>query len=251
MSFQSKFAEFVRRDQTMTSRHSDTHTDHTDTDSDLTHHRNNYLNRYSKLKKRCDAIKSDNERLIQNIHQMKTLSHKYRQQKKIIIKRLAKHRDNYMSYDLPLFLEVHHFIAKDESIAQPSSDVKTKHLMSKSNTNTTNMTSKAKKSKPNASRNEITSNGTVYVVPKKPINPYLLFCQENRSSLQERYHIKHNTEMTHQELTKALAQQWHELSVTAKQVYYNLFNNDKIRYENEMKIFAANSNKESANKTID
>ncbi|CAG2184042.1 unnamed protein product, partial [Oppiella nova] len=59
------------------------------------------------------------------------------------------------------------------------------------------------------------------------------------------------TEMTHQELTKALAQQWHELSVTAKQVYYNLFNNDKIRYENEMKIFAANSNKESANKTID
>jgi len=160
------------------------------------------------------------------------------------MKRLAKHRDDYMSYDLPLFLE------RDESAQQPTSHIKPKHLVSKSNTNTT-MSSKCRKSKPNAHRNEITSNGNVYVVPKKPINPYLLFCQENRSSLQEKYHTKYNAEMTHQELTKALAQQWHELSLTAKQVYYNLFNNDKIRYENEMKIFAANSGKESANKAID
>ncbi|CAG2114749.1 unnamed protein product [Medioppia subpectinata] len=237
MSFQLKFKEFLKRDQTMTSSHSDT--------DDNSQQHIQYFHRYTKLRKRCDAIKTDNERLIQNIHQMKTLSHKYRQQKRIIMKRLAKHRDNYMTCDLPLFLE------KDESTQQPTSDVKPKHLVTKVNTNATNMSSKPKKSKPNQSRNEITSNGTVYVVPKKPINPYLLFCQENRSSLQEKYHMKYNAEMTHQELTKALAQQWHELSLTSKQIYYNLFNNDKIRYENEMKIFTANSSKKPPNKDVD
>ena len=70
-----------------------------------------------------------------------------------------------------------------------ANDMKGKHLVLKSNSNTTNMSSKNKKSKPNNSRNESTSNGCV--APKKPINPYLLFCQENRTSVQEKYQIKH------------------------------------------------------------
>lgn len=35
------------------------------------------------------------------------------------------------------------------------------------------------------------------------------------------------------------------------QVYYNLFNNEKVRYENEMKLFTANNTRESANESCD
>ena len=69
-----------------------------------------------------------------------------------------------------------------------SNDIKVKNSVIRGNPSATNV-AKSKKPKQNNTRNEMTSNSCA---PKKPINPYLLFCQENRSSLQERYQSKHN-----------------------------------------------------------
>lgn len=43
--------------------------------------------------------------------------------------------------------------------------------------------------------------------------------------------------MNNQELTKALAQKWHDLSAQQKQVYYELYEREKERYEQELKAF--------------
>ncbi len=74
------------------------------------------------------------------------------------------------------------------------SNIKSKSCLTKqSNGSATNFTSKPKKSKPlNSNRNESTSQQSLSGAPKKPINPYLLFCQENRSSIQEKYQQKYN-----------------------------------------------------------
>ena len=85
-------------------------------------------------------------------------------------------------------------LQNEPCLAKTCNEVKPKNSLSKSNPNISCVTPKSKKSKPNINRIEssVTANGTVGVAPKKPINPYLLFCQENRSSLQEKYQMKHN-----------------------------------------------------------
>lgn len=73
--------------------------------------------------------------------------------------------------------------------------------------------------------------------PKKPINPYLLFCQENRQPIQEKHTKLAGVEMNNQELTKALANKWHDLVPVEKQIFYDMYEREKERYEQEMKIF--------------
>ena len=43
--------------------------------------------------------------------------------------------------------------------------------------------------------------------------------------------------MNNQELTKALAQKWHDLFSAEKQVYYTLYEQEKKSYESAMKAF--------------
>ena len=70
------------------------------------------------------------------------------------------------------------------------------------------------------------------VPPKKPINPYLLFCQLNRSTIQEQLHNENKTDQaSKQELTKALATKWKVLTMEEKDVYYKLYEAEKEKYD--------------------
>lgn len=52
---------------------------------------------------------------------------------------------------------------------------------------------KPKKSKTNDNKNELKIGmNSKESLPKKPINPYLIFCQENRTSVQEKYQQENN-----------------------------------------------------------
>ena len=52
---------------------------------------------------------------------------------------------------------------------------------------------KPKKSKTNDNKNESKIGmNSKESLPKKPINPYLIFCQENRTSVQEKYQQENN-----------------------------------------------------------
>jgi len=192
--------------------------DEEDNDNDIIED-NNYCNKFFKLMRKCESIKLDNERLINNIYKIKKLSQKYEKHKRILIKRLQKHRDDYKNCEFPLFVENEEMPQLNRDSQKGLSNLKAKSSITKSNGSATHLNSKPKKSKPiNSNRNESTSHASLSGAPKKPINPYLLFCQENRSSVQEKYQIQNNTEISHQDLTKQLAQNWHELPVNAKQV---------------------------------
>lgn len=78
----------------------------------------------------------------------------------------------------------------------------TSNAKSKNNTNNSNKTlsgnaPKAKKCKSmNTNKSDKTisnsTSGPLSGAPKKPINPYLIFCQENRSSVQGKYQQENN-----------------------------------------------------------
>lgn len=73
------------------------------------------------------------------------------------------------------------------------------------------------------------------------MNPYLLFCQMNRTAVQEEQQVEHKMDMNNQELTKALAVKWKFLTQDQKELYYKLYEQEKERYDKEVKLFAATS----------
>ena len=78
MSFQSKFKEFIKKDYTMAS---------VDGEEQQMEYKNediDYFDRYSKLLKKCESIKVENERLINNIYNTKKLSKKIEKHKKYL-----------------------------------------------------------------------------------------------------------------------------------------------------------------------
>ncbi|RWS29550.1 SWI/SNF-related matrix-associated actin-dependent regulator of chromatin subfamily E member 1-like protein [Leptotrombidium deliense] len=190
----------------------------------------------SKLELKCDEIKSENERMFNHTFQVKKLILKYKSQRKLLITKLEKHKFNFDDCKYPLFNEEETNI---DTNGEVNSDKTSKSWQS--NTNNVikvNPANRLKKVKLEPKSEQRETGPT----PKKPINPYLLFCQENRSTIQEKYFQQNNSEMSNQELTKALAQNWHDLSSDDKQVYYDLYEQEKERYETEMKAYTAANN---------
>ncbi|KXN68833.1 HMG-box, partial [Conidiobolus coronatus NRRL 28638] len=65
--------------------------------------------------------------------------------------------------------------------------------------------------------------------PKRPSNAFLMFCQMERSNLKD-YH----PESSLSDLTKMLGMKWGSMTVEEKKKYYDMYENDKIRYKQEM-----------------
>lgn len=70
--------------------------------------------------------------------------------------------------------------------------------------------------------------------PKKPANAFFMFCQQQRTVMQE---DQKDSPMGHHELTKTLAKEWNNLVPEEKKVYYVMYEKDKERYEQEMKTY--------------
>lgn len=86
------------------------------------------------------------------------------------------------------------------------------------NFNHTTTTTKAKERDPN--------------LPKRPTNAYLIYCEMNKSKLKENGSL---------DVTKDLSEAWKKLNEIDRSPYYNLYIEDKKRYDQEMEIY--NSNK--------
>ncbi len=52
-----------------------------------------------------------------------------------------------------------------------------------------------------------------HLAPKKPVNAYLIYCQQTRNEI-----LNEHPEISHQELTKLLAKSWNQLKPEQKQV---------------------------------
>jgi HMG (high mobility group) box len=70
--------------------------------------------------------------------------------------------------------------------------------------------------------------------PKRPTNPFLRFCDEQRDNVRALHGGDENFD-----LTKAMGQAWHALDEEQKQPFKNAFNEDQIRYKEDMAIYEA------------
>jgi hypothetical protein len=68
--------------------------------------------------------------------------------------------------------------------------------------------------------------------PKKPLTAYILYSNANRERIKQE-----NPDIKFTDVAKALAAEWNDLSEAAKKKYTDLNAQDKIRYENEMKVY--------------
>lgn len=68
--------------------------------------------------------------------------------------------------------------------------------------------------------------------PKRPSNAYIFFVNSNRSQLKEEFPEIKNTEVT-----KKLGKMWKETSETDREPFNKMAQDDKVRYQKEMKEF--------------
>jgi hypothetical protein len=70
--------------------------------------------------------------------------------------------------------------------------------------------------------------------PKRPTNPFLRFCDQERDNVRAIHGNDENFD-----LTKAMGVAWHELDQKAKQPYKDAFNQDQKRYKEDMAVYEA------------
>ncbi|KAG1676019.1 Non-histone protein 10 [Nymphon striatum] len=215
-----------------------------------------YENKYYALLRRCDAIQQSNERLVNRIQRARKLNYKALRDRSWLLARLDKYNDDYRR---AFELETKKISIKQESNDEISSIVSSQvspgsqpKKVKGSSQPSTNCHSTDDKGEPQPKapvkrkvKHEKTERDPN--APKRPANPFLLFCQENRSTVLEQMQKETHEDVSHQHLTKELAQNWNGLASDNKKVYYEKYDKEKERYEKEMQIYssAANSNAHS------
>lgn len=67
-------------------------------------------------------------------------------------------------------------------------------------------------------------------LPKRPTNAYLLFCEMNKEKMKQSSGAN--------DVSKALTDAWKGLDENARRPYYDLYNEDRDRYQREMQAYA-------------
>ncbi|XP_067932522.1 uncharacterized protein [Watersipora subatra] len=178
-----------------------------------------YELRYIHLKKQCEKLEQRNERLLHRLHSVGSILKQYKKEKAFLMQRLDQHGDNYR--EAPAALPYENQEGNKAILNAMKQLVSTKRPKSGTETQTpSRKKAKMELKDPNA--------------PKKPVNAYVMFFQHHRHSVQETYFKDHKTEIGNHELTRIVGQQWNKLSTEEKQVFYNLYEKDKERYQKEL-----------------
>eukprot|EP00794_Sanderia_malayensis_P009208 gene9208-10182_t len=170
------------------------------------------------LRDKCLAIEKQNMRLLNRIYHVKKMMKSAQRDRKAIMERLDRYNDNYRSFDTFFDADV----LKDSSVLKPMKMTAVAHKKAKNSKNISD--TKQNEAKQNSERQ---SN-----VPKKPVNAYIIYCQQTRNEI-----LREQPEINHQELTKILSKRWNQLRPDQKQIYYQFYEQDKERYENELEEY--------------
>ncbi|SCU85149.1 LANO_0C03466g1_1 [Lachancea nothofagi CBS 11611] len=71
-------------------------------------------------------------------------------------------------------------------------------------------------------------------LPKRPTNAYLLFCEMNKESMKQ--------SAGPNDVSKALTDAWKGLDENGRRPYYDLYSEDRDRYQREMQAYARSKN---------
>ncbi|KAF5098361.1 hypothetical protein D0Z00_002073 [Geotrichum galactomycetum] len=69
-------------------------------------------------------------------------------------------------------------------------------------------------------------------LPKRPQNAYILFCEREKESVKRELELSNKNGQF--DLTKAMAEKWHELPSEDKKEFYEMYESDRERYVREM-----------------
>ncbi|CAG0891647.1 unnamed protein product [Darwinula stevensoni] len=155
-----------------------------------------YRRKYDYLLSKCEQIQLDNERLVYRIQQVKKALRQTRKERRFLMQRLDTHGDDY--HNVPITYTIEDL---PKITLPPVQSVKGKRAKSD--------------------------------LPKRPSNPYLQFCNEKRSEVQEEYLREKGIQPSKQDITRILAHKWNALSQEDKKVYYMKYEQDKERYQAE------------------
>lgn len=217
-------------------------------DSNSSIHGELYLRKYLALQRKCEVIQQNNDKLINRLQNVKKIIKRYKKDRKLLIAALNEKGDDYKDAPVPYMWEETEkyksenlsFLNNDaqDSVSSHSSahslvgspDFKASAASEREKTLNSSNAPKFKKLKTEKDRD--------LQVPKKPANAFFMFCQHQRASIQEEYFKDTGEEISHQDLTKCMAQQWNNLSPEHKKRYYDLYEKEKEKYDEEVKNLA-------------
>ncbi|KAL8616535.1 hypothetical protein ACOMHN_036567 [Nucella lapillus] len=237
---------------------------------------NAFLNKYFSLRKRCEQLQQSNEKLVNRVQHVKKLMKRYKRDKRYLINRLDDHDDGFREAQVPVMWEEDEVFnclrppppypggsdseggssrrraGSDHSALSSLQPLLAAHGLADSAIAAVAASvsgggpSGGGKGGGGPSGGGKGGGKRVKVerdrdpnTPKKPANAFLLFCQQRRPTIQEDYFKEHKEEMAHHEMTRRLAQQWNNLSQEEKKLYYELYDQEKERYEKEMREYSA------------
>lgn len=172
--------------------------------------------KYTLLLKRTENVEKQNLRIINRLYQVKKTYKHLSKERRFLMKRLDKHGDDYRSVK---------FFTNTETLVEGTSQYNKPELNSRK---PTQAAVKPKKIGKSCSPGKTQKNGA----PKKPLNAFLRFCQAQRDVV-----MQEHPGMSNQDLTKTLSKNWNVMKESDKEVYYNMFDEDRIRYDREMEFY--------------
>ncbi|EDO40495.1 predicted protein [Nematostella vectensis] len=181
-----------------------------------------------------NECEQENERIVNRIYHVRKLLKRFRRQRRFLMEKLDDHEDDYRSAQPPLQTEL---MAEIVAEGLPSSFLPFGMQGQTSPGQVSNATTSShKKGKSRSSAKQDKEKDPN--APKKPANAFFMFCQQQRTVMQED-HKDATAVMGHHELTKSLAKEWNNLLPDEKKVYYEMYERDKERYELEMKQYSS------------
>lgn len=87
---------------------------------------------------------------------------------------------------------------------------------------------------PEESQGAPASTQKTLAIPKRPTNGYLCFCAQMRPLI-----LKKTSPLKQQEMQRVLSHVWKEMPYNLKKHYYEMYEKDKLRYKQQMKIYNA------------
>ncbi|XP_028163684.1 non-histone protein 10 [Ostrinia furnacalis] len=186
-----------------------------------------YRRKYQLLLERCEVLQQDNERIVNRIHQAKTVTKRYRKDIKLLIERLDRHRDGFRTASMEVESRPEVIVKPNRATNKPQTSSKQAEKQTTAGGKKTGPKRKSKADKPERDPN----------APKKPCNAFFIFCQEQRPLLVAEANSEMGTELSKPEVTRQLASRWRSLSTDEKRVYVARFERSKEKYVEELSAY--------------
>jgi len=177
--------------------------------------------KYMLLLKRTENVEKQNMRLVNRIYQIKSITKRLKTEKRFLVRRLDRHRDNFRGSKIFTDVEL-----LPEGICDAS-----------------NRTLKHSNGDGEGEEEEMPNEKALLgLPPKKPMSAFFRYCQAQHLQI-----LQKNSAMPHDAIKKSLAEKWTTMPHAQKNKYFAQFQEEQNVYENEMNDFLDNFQRNAEN----